>query len=128
MPRIAFALILLVAGCGDDTACVGPSQESSTDTSDEPTTGGGASPVFACCKTYHGPDDEVAQCSTHPFGRKPYCGGVEEPQTFQGCMSVLEQNPGLCVSDYVACRDAIRLVACDVCPPECEGIEGACDP
>lgn len=82
-----------------------------------------------------GPDmclhvEEVADlCQTHPFGAEPYCGGVEEPQTVDACMAVLEQNPGLCVSDYVACRDALRLVPCGTCPPGCEGIAGvvACE-
>jgi hypothetical protein len=42
-------------------------------------------------------------------------------------MLVLEAN-ALCTSEYIACREAIRLATCDECPTECAGIEHACDP
>lgn len=69
---------------------------------------------------------QIDLCTSHPFGRAIGCGGVEEPQTFEGCTAVLRLNPGICVSSYVACRDAIRLAGCDVCPPECADVAGAC--
>jgi hypothetical protein len=72
-------------------------------------------------------DEQVSQCLSHPFGRAIGCGGVERPQTFDHCMLVLEAN-ALCTSEYIACREAIRLAACDECPAECAGIEHACDP
>lgn len=72
-------------------------------------------------------EEIVELCDTHPFGRAPGCGGVEEPQTFDACVKVLVDNPGLCTSGYVKCRDTLREAACDECPRECEGIQGACD-
>lgn len=83
----------------------------------------------ACEKPCAAPADDASRvelCETHPFGRAPYCGGVEEPQTFAACMSVLRMNDGICVSDYVACRDALREADCDVCPVECADVVGAC--
>lgn len=67
-----------------------------------------------------------SMCETHPFGRAPYCNGIEEPQTKENCEALTAVNPGLCSSEYVACRDTIRKAACDVCPPECADIVGAC--
>lgn len=74
----------------------------------------------SCCKPAE------MECDSHPYGRAPGCGGIEEPQTIAACEALTERNPGLCAHEYVLCRDAIRVAACDVCPPECAGIEGAC--
>lgn len=82
----------------------------------------------ACTTPCHAPADDTDRaelCETHPFGRAPYCG-VEEPQTFQTCLTVLRMNAGICTSDYVACRDALRKAPCDVCPAVCDGVAGAC--
>lgn len=73
--------------------------------------------------------EEVADlCETHPFGPAPGCG-AEEPQTEAECEAVLSQNPGLCVSEYVECREALRLARCGECPRECAGLVGvvACE-
>jgi hypothetical protein len=70
--------------------------------------------------------DRAELCETHPFGRAPYCGGVEEPQTFEACMTVQRANAGICTSDYVACRDALREAPCEVCPVECADVVSAC--
>lgn len=75
------------------------------------------------------PIEEAADlCETHPFGPAPGCGD-ERPQTADECAAVLEQNPGLCVAEYVECRDALRLARCGECPRECVGLAGvaACE-
>lgn len=74
--------------------------------------------------------EEVADlCDTHPFGPAIACGPEEEPQTSGKCEEVLGLNPGLCVTEYVACREALRVAGCGVCPRECEGLVGVveCD-
>lgn len=115
MTRPILALALLLPACADDTACASASEGVDTE-----------SPAL-CCHAPTNRDEQVALCLSHPFGRAPYCDGIERPQTFDRCMTVLEAN-SLCTSDYVACRDAIRVAACDECPAECAGIEHACDP
>lgn len=81
---------------------------------------GDLQPLSCCDRT------AAEECDSHPYGRAPYCGGIEEPQTVEACESLTERNPGLCATEYIACREAIRVAACDVCPPECAGIVGAC--
>jgi hypothetical protein len=85
-----------------------------------------AAPKGGCCLTPSTPSLKLELCMTHPFGRKIGCGGIEEPQTSENCQDVLRLNDDICTSDYIACRDAIRLAACDVCPAECDGVDGAC--
>lgn len=72
------------------------------------------------------PGEQIDMCETHPFGRAPGCGGVEEPQSVVACYDIARLNPGLCAGKYVECREAIRIAACDECPPECAGVVGAC--
>lgn len=83
-----------------------------------------AATLALCC-----PDDEPeclpatpATCESHPFGPAIECGPEREPQTTEKCLQVLEANPGLCETDYVACREAMRIAECGVCPSACEGI------
>lgn len=78
---------------------------------------------LGCCDSP--PADDL--CVTHPFGRAIECGPEERPQLAEKCEYILNQNPDLCSGDYVACRDALRVADCDVCPVECAGIAGACD-
>lgn len=67
-------------------------------------------------------------CETHPLGPAIACGPEDEPQTVGKCQKVLEQNGNqLCSSDYVDCREAMRLAPCGVCPRECATVHGACD-
>ncbi len=75
-----------------------------------------------CCNG--GPAGDL--CESHPYGRAPYCNGIEEPQTVEACEALTERNPDLCAHEYVLCREAIRVAPCDVCPPECAGIDAAC--
>lgn len=67
-----------------------------------------------------------AMCETHPFGPAIECGPEEEPQTTEKCEIVLDLNFEICSSDYVACREDMRLADCGVCPASCAGIVGAC--
>ena len=84
-----------------------------------------AATLALCC-----PDDEpeclpatpATTCESHPFGPAIECGSEREPQTTEKCLQVLEANPGLCETDYVACREAMRIAECGVCPSACEGI------
>jgi len=84
----------------------------------------------ACMQADEADADETSGapglCATHPFGRAIGCGGIEEPQTEEACQAILAANIAICTEQYVACRDAIRLAACDECPVECDEIDGAC--
>lgn len=86
--------------------------------------------LTSCCPS---PDDErfpeclpatAEICESHPFGRAIVCAdaGEREPQTSEKCLAVLDANPDLCETDYVECREAMRVAPCTVCPVECEGI------
>lgn len=120
MRHALFAVLLAVlSSCSDDTACVRDPSTGGEVPSDP--TGGPIPAMASCCDV-----PASSMCETHPYGRAPYCDGIEEPQTVENCQALTTANPGLCASEYVACRDAIRAAACDVCPPECADIIGAC--
>jgi hypothetical protein len=71
---------------------------------------------------------EIADlCATHPFGPATGCDGVERPQTAEACAAFLAENVGICVEEYIECRDALRLARCGDCPPECVGLAGVCE-
>lgn len=77
-----------------------------------------------CCKS-----DDIAipeeTCPTHPFGRAPYCNGIEEPQTTEKCFLMFRLN-NLCFDEYETCRNDLRNSSCDECPESCLNIQGAC--
>lgn len=70
-------------------------------------------------------DEDPDFCESHPFGPAPeaFCPmNGREPQTVAYCEVVFEANPGLCIDEYLACREALRVAPCGTCPRECEGI------
>lgn len=121
MLRLPFLLLLSLPlfSCSDDTACASATAGTPSATEPEPT--GGQVPSEGCCDV---PASEM--CPTHPFGRAIGCDNIRRPQTTKNRIEITDLNSWLCASEYVACRDKLREVPCDVCPEECEGILGAC--
>lgn len=84
-----------------------------------------------CCEVADSPEAVAELCDSHPLGRSTDCGKkmdppVQEPQTSEACQNFMRVNAPHCISQYVACRDALRVAACDECPAECAPFEGAC--